>query len=56
MPPTRILSWVVPLTAWLGWHHIRKKNGDIFFSQKIAEAFESEETFLLEEEQDSLFY
>jgi hypothetical protein len=56
MSPTRILSWAVPLTAWLGWYPIRKKNGDIYFSQKIAEAFESQETFLLEEKHHSLFY
>jgi hypothetical protein len=39
MPPTRILSLVVPLTAWLGWVSHRK-NGDVYFSQNIADAFE----------------
>jgi hypothetical protein len=39
MPPTRILSLVVPLTAWLGWVW-HQKYGDSYVSQKIVEAFE----------------
>lgn len=39
MPPTRVLSLVVPLSAWLGWVS-HQKNGDMYVSQKIKTAFE----------------
>jgi hypothetical protein len=39
MPPTRILSLVVLLSAWLGWV-LHEKNLDIYGEFKINEAYE----------------